>query len=57
MITILASSKNRTIGKKKVAVDKNIKDDSNDPFFVKKREAALKLLKKTGLPDSFTKKK
>lgn len=51
------TTKNRTTGKKKAIVDKNVKDYSNDPFFIKKREAALKLLKKTALPDSFTKKK
>jgi hypothetical protein len=51
------TTKNRATGKKKVVVDKNVKDYSKDPFFIKKREAASKLLKKTGLPSSFTKKK
>lgn len=51
------STKNRATGKKKTVVDKTMKDYANDPFFIKKREAALKLLKKTGLPDSFAKKK
>jgi hypothetical protein len=51
------TTKNRTTGKKKVVGDKTMKDYSNDPFFIKKREAALKLLKKTGLPSSFAKKK
>lgn len=51
------TTKNRAKGKKKAVVDKNVKDYSNDPFFVKKREMALKLIKKSGLPDSFTKKK
>ena len=41
---------------KTVVVDKTIKDYSNDPYFIKKREKSLKLLKKTGLPESFTKK-
>jgi hypothetical protein len=51
------TTKNKATGKKKAVVDKTMKDYSNDPFFIKKREAALKLLKKTGLPESFTKKK
>jgi hypothetical protein len=51
------TTKNKVTGKKKVAVDKNLKDYSNDPFFIKKRESALRLLKKSGLPDSFKKKK
>ena len=51
------TTKNRTAGKKKAMKDETMKDYANDPFFIKKREAALKLLKKTGLPDSFTKKK
>jgi hypothetical protein len=51
------TTKNKATVKKKVAIDKNVKDYSSDLFFVKKREAALKLLKKSGLPDSFKKKK
>jgi hypothetical protein len=51
------TTKNRITGKKKSVVDKTIQDYANDPFFIKKREAAAKLLKKTGLPESFTKKK
>ena len=51
------TTKNKATGKKKAAGDKIMKDYTNDPFFIKKRETALKLLKKTGLPDSFTKKK
>jgi hypothetical protein len=51
------TTKNKATGKKKAVVDKTMKDYTNDPFFIKKREAALKLLKKTGLPNSFTKKK
>lgn len=43
-------------GQKEASSYNKVKDYSNDPFFVKKREAALKLLKKTGLPDSFDKK-
>ena len=51
------TTKNKVASKRKAIVDKTMKDYSNDPFFVKKRETALKLLKKTGLPDSFTKEK
>lgn len=51
------TTKNRSTGKKKAVVDKTMKDYSSDPFFIKKREGALKLLKKSGLPDSFTRKK
>ncbi len=51
------TTKNRTTDKKKASVDKTMKDYANDPFFIKKREAALRLLKKTGLPSSFAKKK
>jgi len=50
------TSKKRETGKKKAVVDKTMKDYSNDPFFIKKREMALKLIKKAGLPDSFAKK-
>lgn len=51
------TTKNKNTAKKKTAMDKNVKDYSNDPFFIRKREAALKHLKKSGLSDSFTKKK
>ncbi len=51
------TTKNRATGKKKTVVDKTLKDYTNDPFFIKKREMALKLIKKAGLPDSFTKRK
>jgi len=40
-----------------VTVDKNMKDYSNDPFFVKKTEEAAAFLKKHGLPAGFGKKK
>ena len=50
-------TKDRIIGKKKARVEKKVEEGSNDPFFIKKREAASKLLKKTGLPASFTRKK
>jgi hypothetical protein len=49
--------RNKATGKKKVPVDKTAKDYTNDPFFIKKREAALKLIKKAALPNSFTKKR
>jgi hypothetical protein len=51
------TTKNKATGKKKAVVDKTMKDYSNDPFFIKKRETALKLIKKAGVPDTFTKKK
>jgi hypothetical protein len=51
------ATKKRITGKRKAIVDKTMKDYTNDPFFIKKREMALKLIKKAGLPDSFTKKK
>jgi hypothetical protein len=50
------TKKKKATKKVKVVVDKAIKDYSNDPYFIKKREKSLKLLKKTGLPESFTKK-
>jgi hypothetical protein len=43
--------------KKKEVVDKTLKDYTNDPFFIKKRETALRLIKKTGIPNSFTRGK
>ena len=49
------TTKKRTLNKNAV-VDKAMKDYTNDPFFIKKRETSLKLIKRTGLPDSFTKK-
>lgn len=51
------TTKNRATGKKKAVVDKTIKDYTNDPFFIKKREMALRLIKKAGLPNSFARKK
>jgi hypothetical protein len=45
------TTKKRSTDKKKEA------DYANDPFFIKKREMALKLIKKAGLPKTFTKKK
>ena len=49
------TSKKKVSGKAKVATDKTIKDYTNDPYFVKKREIASAFLKKAGLPESFTK--
>ena len=40
-----------------ITVKKNMKDYSNDPYFVKKAEKATAFLKKHGLPESFTKRK
>lgn len=50
------TKKSATVKKKEV-VDKTVKDYTNDPFFIKKREMASKLIKKTGLPKSFVGKK
>ena len=51
------SARNKVADKKKTIIDKSVKDYSNAPFFIKKRETAAKLLKKIGLPDSVVKKK
>ncbi len=50
------STTKKSTGKKKAAGDKTTKDYTNDPYFIKKREIALKLIKKAGLPGSFIKK-
>ena len=50
-------AKKRATSKTKGTTDKNIRDYSNDPFFVKKREEAEKFLKRAGLPESFGKHK
>jgi hypothetical protein len=34
----------------KIVVNQNIKDHSNDPFFVQKAEASKKVIEKYGLP-------
>ena len=39
-----------------VTVNKNMKDYGNEPYFVKKTEAARAFLKKHGLPAGFDKK-
>lgn len=39
----------------KTAVNKGIKDHSNNPFFVKKAEASKKTIEKYGLPKQLTK--
>jgi len=49
------TNKKKVTGKAKLADDKTIKDYTNDPYFVKKREIASAFLKKAGLPESFTK--
>lgn len=51
------TTKGRATLKKKSLTGKPVTDYANDPFFIKKRESALKLLKKTGLPESFSKKR
>jgi hypothetical protein len=40
-----------------IAVKKNMKDYSNDPYFVKKAEKADAFLKKHGLPKAISKKR
>src|ERR1051326_7957982 len=40
--------------KKKPIVDKGVNDYINDPFFIKKREIALKFIKKAGLPGNIS---
>ena len=47
--------KKKLTSKSKATTDKTVKDYTNDPYFVKKREAASAFLKKAGLPDSFSK--
>jgi hypothetical protein len=49
------TTKKKMADKAKVTTDKTIKDYTNDPYFVKKREIASAFLKKAGLPESFTK--
>ena len=52
-----ASIKKKAISTIKVVDEKKIRDYANDPFFIKKREQAEEFLKRTGLPESFTKSK
>ena len=42
--------KNGKVFNPKMAVNKNMKDHSNDPFFAKKAEASKKTVEKYGLP-------
>jgi len=49
------TTKKKLTGKSKAVTDKSVKDYTNDPYFVKKREAASAFLKKVGLPESFKK--
>jgi hypothetical protein len=39
-----------------VAIDKNMRDYSKDPVFMKKHAEASAFIKRVGLPSSFTKK-
>lgn len=50
-------TKKKIARKKRALVDKTAKEYANDPFFIKKRETALKFIKKAGLPESFKKQK
>ncbi len=52
-----STAKSRATLKKKSFTGKPVSDYANDPFFIKKREKALKFLKKAGLPESFGKKR
>jgi hypothetical protein len=49
------TTKKKLTGKAKAVTDKSVKDYTNDPYFVKKREIASAFLKKAGLPESFKK--
>lgn len=49
------TAKKKSTGITKVTSNKTIKDYTNDPYFVKKRETAAAFLRKAGLPESFTK--
>lgn len=40
-----------------ITIVKKMRDYSNEPAFKKKAEDAIKFLKKSGLPESFKKKK
>lgn len=46
----LGDKKNGKVVNPKIVVNKNMKDHSNDPFFVKKAEASKKTIEKYGLP-------
>lgn len=46
----LGDKKNGKIINLKIVVNKNMKDHSTDPFFVKKVEASKKTIEKYGLP-------
>lgn len=46
----LGDKKNGKVVNPKIVVNKNMKDHSNDPFFVQKVEASKKTIEKYGLP-------
>jgi hypothetical protein len=54
-VTAIKSTRKVASRKKRVVVNKNMKDLSNDPFFVKKAKAAEAFLKKHGLPAELSK--
>ncbi len=57
MATTTASKTKRRINTRKgVVVSSEVKDYSNDPFFVKKAEEAEAFLNKHGLPKELVKK-
>jgi hypothetical protein len=41
----------------KITIVKELRDYSKDPFFIKKREEAIKFIEKHGIPEDFKKKK
>lgn len=49
------TAKKNLKGKARIVTDDTIKNYTNDPYFVKKRETAEAFLKKAGLPPSFSK--
>jgi hypothetical protein len=51
-----ATTEKKKIVKKKVVVDKNMRDYGNEPYFVKKREQAWEFIQKHGLPEDLAKK-
>lgn len=54
-LAMTTSTKHKKNDGKMSVTGSAVKSYTNDPYFIKKREVALDLIKKTGLPDSFTK--
>jgi hypothetical protein len=53
---MVTTTEKKKIVKKKLVVDKNIRDYSNEPVFIKKQEEAWEFIQKHGLPDDIAKK-